>query len=301
MPSKSTSVNIRCPKCQSILTGTCWEKVDGDANPELRANLLNGTLFQVKCTTCDHTFDVHTVFRYTEDSEGLYIYLIPNPLLAQLTQEELYQRQAAFQLLRRTYDHFFEVNDLHDMLDLIRKHSSKPVPVSFERKIPMPQPTTVNKSVSDEFLLQHRLDPKNKVTQFAIGLCFLHGRSIADKGVVTISFQKDMEAAIDWLKKAADQNYADAQCTLGYIYALKGAADNTYYIEAANHFKKATANKSRLESELMLANLIGKIKCEACDSLSLVLFEQLKDIEKREITDIAEHLKRNAFINKSYR
>lgn len=309
MSSESCRSEVCCPKCNSRMPGICWEKVDGDENPELRNKLLNGTLFTNICTTCNHTFNVLTEFRYRASSDGLYICFTPKHLLQQYNARQITCRQATFQLLRETFRHVHEVNSIEEMISLIKRYTTTPTTTSTERNCQNPdeaQVNTVDEALTNinKNLIELGFDPNDKDILYNTAVSLKEKVAAAGTSPEEIAKAKvDADVAICLLKKASDQNHAEAQYALGCVYTKWGDSTNTYYIEAANCFKRAMRNYSKQHSYGKLMELIDKVRRESENYLfrppnqsyerGMVLVSQLDDINSNDITDIAKHIEKH--------
>lgn len=85
MPSKFDSVMINCAKCGGIAGFKCYSKISGDDDPDLKAQVLNESLFVAKCVKCRCDIQVTQTLRYSDYSPGknFFVYLCPKENFAE--------------------------------------------------------------------------------------------------------------------------------------------------------------------------------------------------------------------------
>lgn len=77
MPAKYDSATIVCGSCQKKAVYRVCVKVSGDDYPELKAQVLDGSLFAVQCQQCHGTFHLAYPFRYSDYSKHFFAFLCP--------------------------------------------------------------------------------------------------------------------------------------------------------------------------------------------------------------------------------
>jgi len=85
MPAKFDSVMINCAKCGGIAGFKCYSKISGDDYPDLKAHVLDGSLFVANCVKCRGEIHVTQPLRYSDYSPGknFFVYLCPKENLAE--------------------------------------------------------------------------------------------------------------------------------------------------------------------------------------------------------------------------
>ena len=85
MPAKFDGVMINCGKCGGVAGFKCYYKISGDDYPELKAQILDGSLFVANCVKCRSDIQVAQTLRYSDYSPGknFFVYLCPKENLAE--------------------------------------------------------------------------------------------------------------------------------------------------------------------------------------------------------------------------
>ena len=66
-----------CPDCGKQQTITCYGSINASRNPELKAKLMNGQLFDYKCSGCDGVMSIHYPLLYHDMNIPAAVQLIP--------------------------------------------------------------------------------------------------------------------------------------------------------------------------------------------------------------------------------
>lgn len=83
------SVTITCPVCQTVTSREIVTRIDAQKEPELKAQLLAGTLFNFECDHCGAQRQLDTDFLYIDRDLRLIVSLIPNLDQRKESMEEL--------------------------------------------------------------------------------------------------------------------------------------------------------------------------------------------------------------------
>ena len=67
---------IKCPECGKENEFIVWQSLNGDLDPEAKQKLLDGTLFQFKCSGCGYESNVSYPTLYHDMSNQLMIYFV---------------------------------------------------------------------------------------------------------------------------------------------------------------------------------------------------------------------------------
>ncbi len=76
----STQMNkdVCCPHCGAAVKTQMWPGIDAQENPELRAHVLDETLFDWKCPGCGYEAQFVYPCLYHDRSKKFMIYVVPN-------------------------------------------------------------------------------------------------------------------------------------------------------------------------------------------------------------------------------
>ena len=73
--SKPYTEQIECPSCKQEFTATCWESLNAELNPEEKAELLSGTLFNKTCPQCNKMFTLEYPILYHDMTHKMMVWL----------------------------------------------------------------------------------------------------------------------------------------------------------------------------------------------------------------------------------
>ena len=105
----------------------------------------------------------------------------------------------------------------------------------------------------DFWILSLMAERGDAAAQFCLGLMYQRG-GLMYKG--TRAIPQDMAEALKWLRKAAEQGYAEAQLHLGLMHGL-GQGVPQDYVQAYTWFSAAAAHGNR-KAELF-RNLVAEL------------------------------------------
>lgn len=74
--SSERKEQIKCPKCGKNNDFTIWNSLNGDLNPEEKQQLIDGTLFNFKCSSCGYESDVFYNMLYHDMTNNTMVYLV---------------------------------------------------------------------------------------------------------------------------------------------------------------------------------------------------------------------------------
>jgi hypothetical protein len=76
----STQINkdVSCPHCSAVVKTQMWPGINAEENPDLRALVLNETLFDWKCPACGYEAQLVYPCLYHDKSKKFMIYVVPN-------------------------------------------------------------------------------------------------------------------------------------------------------------------------------------------------------------------------------
>lgn len=76
--STQTSKDVSCPHCGAVIKTQMSEEICADENPNLRASVLDETLFDWKCPECSYEAQLVYPCLYHDKSKNFMIYVVPN-------------------------------------------------------------------------------------------------------------------------------------------------------------------------------------------------------------------------------
>ena len=85
--SKERIEKITCPKCGQEIEMVIWDRLNGDLDPEAKAQLLNGTLFRFKCSKCGHESNLQYSILYHDMKNSAMVYFVHPDAVEQTIQE----------------------------------------------------------------------------------------------------------------------------------------------------------------------------------------------------------------------
>ncbi len=74
--SRERIEKITCPECGQEHKITIWDSLNGDLDPEAKAQLLNGTLFRFQCTKCGHQSNLQYSILYHDMRNNAMVYFV---------------------------------------------------------------------------------------------------------------------------------------------------------------------------------------------------------------------------------
>ena len=69
---------MNCPQCGTEREVILWEKINVKMNPDLKENLLNGTLNMLKCKDCGYEARVDIPLIYHDMNKKFFIHFAPD-------------------------------------------------------------------------------------------------------------------------------------------------------------------------------------------------------------------------------
>jgi len=116
MPAKFDSVLINCSQCGGVAGYKCYNKISGDDYPELKASVLDGSLFVATCVKCKKEIHVTQTLRYSDYSpeKHFFAYLCPKENLV-----ESYQLIQTLPLLRENGTRVHVVSTVSELQQII--------------------------------------------------------------------------------------------------------------------------------------------------------------------------------------
>lgn len=76
--SKSVSKNVICPECEASVAAKMWTVVNTAKTPELRDKIMNETLFDWRCPSCQFQAQLISHCLYHDPEKKFMIYLVPD-------------------------------------------------------------------------------------------------------------------------------------------------------------------------------------------------------------------------------
>jgi CpXC motif protein len=70
-------VSLTCPLCAQVFSATIWQSVNVTLSPELKAQILDGTLNEPRCPRCGCAVARSEPLLYHDMEKGLMFYVIP--------------------------------------------------------------------------------------------------------------------------------------------------------------------------------------------------------------------------------
>ncbi|UPQ86102.1 CpXC domain-containing protein [Ignavigranum ruoffiae] len=98
-------VTIQCPVCQHEQEKEIWTKIDAQADPEAKASLLAGEIFNFECEQCGARRQIDSDFLYLDHEKHFIVSLIPNLEERKEAMEEIlgqFMRQSSQDLTNYT-------------------------------------------------------------------------------------------------------------------------------------------------------------------------------------------------------
>ena len=128
--SRCQDVTFSCPKCGKVFSATIWLSVNSTLSPELKEQVLDGTLNVVNCSHCGLTAASPELLLYHDMEKRLMFYISPyadeeSRLEAADKAEELLADQLA-KLTPETSIHV--LNSMDDLRDMIARLESAETP-----------------------------------------------------------------------------------------------------------------------------------------------------------------------------
>lgn len=76
--STQTSKEVSCPHCGAAVKTPMWPGINAEENPELRARVLDETLFDWECPKCGYRAQFMYPCLYHDPGRGFMVYAVPN-------------------------------------------------------------------------------------------------------------------------------------------------------------------------------------------------------------------------------
>jgi len=76
--STQISKDVSCPHCGAVVKTQMWPGINAEENPDLRALVLDETLFDWKCPGCGYEAQLVYPCLYHDKSKKFMIYVVPN-------------------------------------------------------------------------------------------------------------------------------------------------------------------------------------------------------------------------------
>ena len=89
MPEKKVVKAVVCPMCGELSKAIAYTSVNVTVNPELREQVLDGSLFAWKCPSCGYSARLTYPVLYNDMKNRFMVYLIPKIDRFQLCDKEL--------------------------------------------------------------------------------------------------------------------------------------------------------------------------------------------------------------------
>ena len=94
-----TTETYACPNCGTIYEYNHFASINADRRPDLREEIISGTLELITCEPCELDIRPEPSFNYLDYANGLWIMALPLPDIARWDQEE----KRAEELFSRAY------------------------------------------------------------------------------------------------------------------------------------------------------------------------------------------------------
>lgn len=90
--SKEHVEKITCPECGQECEITIWDSLNGDIDPDAKAELINGTLFRFHCDKCGHESNLQYDILYHDMKNNAMVYFV-HPDAVESTIHELIEME----------------------------------------------------------------------------------------------------------------------------------------------------------------------------------------------------------------
>jgi hypothetical protein len=116
--SRPAEAVVACPECHHRQTLRTWDSIDGPEDPELKQELLTGTLHAFTCGKCGHAAAIARTLLYRDRAKGVMIHWIvqPDPVTTSGMQVR-YEDSPVCRLVRSRDDLLEKIRILDDGLD----------------------------------------------------------------------------------------------------------------------------------------------------------------------------------------
>ncbi len=99
----STQINkdVSCPHCGAAVKTQMWPGIGVDENPDLRALVVNETLFDWKCPACGYEAQLVYPCLYHDKGRGFMVYVVPNGNDSELQSVDISEKFPQFNTLTK--------------------------------------------------------------------------------------------------------------------------------------------------------------------------------------------------------
>ena len=118
--SKNHKMEIQCPKCRRRSSFTIWDSVNVSLNPELKEKIIDQSLFNFNCPSCQTDVLVQYPLIYHDMDRKLWF---SSGSFAAKSESEVNMAEMLISKLRNDGYTIIDYQDYDDLSELIRRYS----------------------------------------------------------------------------------------------------------------------------------------------------------------------------------